>query len=120
MKKLILVSLLMAFAGTVIVAHATETHKVVKARGQPKNEFLYEIPSIEIVAVSIAKIRPMLSIKIRDLEKIAPTVLKSDNRKVRDVDWCSTGEYNYNNTDKENAITDKTVRLARGSLSRFS
>ena len=124
MKRIALMFMLMSvtFVMVATTAHRTE---MVKARGQPHYEVSINAYTPEIVCIEIA----VVNSEVYVTETLSLMVAISSNtesvpeittgvRKVRDVDMCSCGNlYTNRNTDKRSALTNKTVRLPRGSVS---
>ena len=121
MKKIALALMLASVAMTMTIeAKPQRTEQVVLPRGQPAVlELSYEItPVIGYAEITIQNVEMYLENPSAGLvaeiatEKTSPGIVEGD-RKIRDVDWCSVGNYNYN-YDKRSAIHQKTVYLPRG------
>ena len=122
MKKIVLI-FMFASITLMVASESTSRTDTVQSRGQPQlhAEFNYDaIPRfVEFVVVPV-------EVESFDTEGFSPGIVVctpneialmvlEGSRKIRDVDWCSIGNlYTNKNTDKRNAIKNKTPRLARG------
>jgi hypothetical protein len=126
------IALFLMFASiTSMVMSANESQKrteMVKPRGQPQLHAGYNVyvapANFEIAELSVAvtsetyaRVNPSTGIAAKKaVEGIVPVIVEGA-RKVRDVDSGSLSELYNKNTDKRNAIYNKTTRFTRSPAS---
>jgi hypothetical protein len=127
MKKIALILMCASIASVMVATESQHRTEMVQSRGQPEfqpmsynfvvSEYVgsaeITLTSVEVYATETSPLIYAISSNVAS----APGITTGD-RKVRDVDLCSTGNlYTNTNTDKRNALSGKTVKLPRGAIS---